>query len=118
MLKRVFDILLSFFGLLLLAPLFLIISLIILMDSPGGIFYKQIRIGKDRNSFFLFKFRSMASGSDKKGLLTIGNKDIRVTRIGYYLRKYKLDELPQLINVLAGYCPICSKIFVMASGYT
>lgn len=102
MLKRIFDILFSFIGLIVLLPLFLLISLFILIDSPGGVFYKQKRIGKNRKDFLLLKFRSMCSGADKNGLLTVGNKDSRVTKAGYYLRKYKLDELPQLINVLKG----------------
>lgn len=74
----------------------------ITLDSKGGIFYKQVRIGKNLKPFKLFKFRSMYTDADKKGLLTVGNNDIRITKIGYYLRKYKLDELPQLINVLIG----------------
>ena len=102
MIKRIFDIVFSFIGLLLLSPLFLFISLFILIDSKGGVFYKQKRIGKNRGSFLLFKFRSMYADSDKKGLLTVGSKDVRVTKAGYLLRKYKLDELPQLINVLKG----------------
>lgn len=102
MLKRIFDILFSFIGLIILLPLFLLISLFILIDSPGRVFYKQKRIGKNRKDFLLLKFRSMGSGADKKGLLTVGNRDSRVTKAGYYLRKYKLDELPQLINVLKG----------------
>jgi len=72
------------------------------MDSKGGVFYRQIRVGKDDTDFYLLKFRTMQSGSDKKGLLTVGNRDKRVTRVGYHLRKYKLDELPQLFNVLFG----------------
>lgn len=102
MLKRVFDIVCSFVGILLLLPIFLLIALLITLDSRGGIFYRQIRVGKDNKDFFLLKFRTMQSGADKKGLLTVGSKDSRVTRVGYYLRKYKLDELPQLFNVLFG----------------
>jgi lipopolysaccharide/colanic/teichoic acid biosynthesis glycosyltransferase len=74
----------------------------ILIDSRGGTFYRQLRVGKNDREFYLLKFRTMQSGSDKKGLLTVGSRDSRVTRIGYYLRKYKLDELPQLFNVLFG----------------
>ena len=102
MAKRLFDIFFSLFGLILLSPLFIVLSVIILFDSKGGIFYKQIRVGKNGIDFKLYKFRSMRIGSDKKGLLTIGGKDNRITRSGYFIRKYKLDELPQLINVLIG----------------
>lgn len=72
------------------------------MESPGGIFYKQVRIGKGGQSFNLLKFRSMRSDSDKQGKLTVGMRDARITRIGYFIRKYKLDEFPQFINVLKG----------------
>lgn len=102
MLKRSFDIISSLLGLLILLPFFLIISILIILDSKGGIFYRQVRVGKNNIDFKLFKFRTMASGSDKKGLLTVGGRDSRITKIGYYLRKYKLDELPQLLNVLFG----------------
>lgn len=81
-------------------PIFLLLALLILLDSKGGIFYKQIRVGKNGKDFLLLKFRSMKTDADKKGLLTVGGNDSRITRIGYYIRKYKLDELPQLINVL------------------
>ena len=87
---------------MILLPFFIIISLIIIIDSRGGIFYRQVRVGKGGRDFKLFKFRSMVSNADKKGLLTVGGRDSRITRTGYYLRKYKLDELPQLINVLIG----------------
>jgi lipopolysaccharide/colanic/teichoic acid biosynthesis glycosyltransferase len=100
--KRLFDIFFSFIGLVLLLPVFIILSLLIVIDSRGGIFYRQVRVGKDGRDFRLFKFRSMVSNADKKGLLTVGGKDSRITRIGYFIRKYKLDELPQLLNVLAG----------------
>jgi lipopolysaccharide/colanic/teichoic acid biosynthesis glycosyltransferase len=102
MTKRLFDIFFSFIGLLILLPVFLIISLLIVIDSRGGVFYRQVRVGKDGKDFRLFKFRSMVTEADKKGLLTVGGRDSRVTKIGYYLRKYKLDELPQLLNVLNG----------------
>lgn len=72
------------------------------LDSKGPIFYMQTRVGKNNKDFKLFKFRSMRVGSDKKGLITIGGRDPRVTRSGYFIRKYKLDEFPQLINVLIG----------------
>lgn len=102
MVKRVFDIFFSLFGLVLLFPLLLFISIAIVLDSGGGIFFRQIRVGKDNVDFKMFKFRTMRTGSDKKGLLTIGDKDNRVTKVGYFLRKYKIDELPQLINILKG----------------
>ena len=102
MLKRLFDIFFSLIGLIFLLPFFLIIALLIIIDSRGGIFYKQIRVGKGNTDFYLFKFRSMATNSDKKGLLTVGGRDSRITRMGYFIRKYKIDELPQLINVLFG----------------
>ena len=73
-----------------------------MVDSRGGVFYRQTRVGKDGRDFRLYKFRSMRSGSDKRGLITVGAKDARITKVGYFLRKYKLDELPQLINVLKG----------------
>lgn len=102
MLKRLFDILLSLIGLLLLSPVFAVISIFILVDSKGGIFFKQSRVGKGEKDFSLFKFRTMRENSENAGLLTIGARDNRVTPVGFYLRKYKLDELPQLINVLLG----------------
>lgn len=102
LLKRVFDIVCSLLGILLLLPIFILIALLIILDSRGGVFYRQVRVGKNNKDFFLLKFRTMQTGADKKGLLTVGSKDSRVTRIGYYLRKYKLDELPQLFNVLFG----------------
>lgn len=100
--KRIFDGLFSSIGLIFISPIFILLSILIALDSQGGIFYKQVRIGKNMRPFKLLKFRTMYANSDKKGLLTVGNKDNRITRIGYYLRKYKLDELPQLINVLIG----------------
>ena len=99
---RFFDIFFSFFGLILLSLLFLIIAVSIVCDNRGGIFYKQIRAGKDGIDFKLYKFRTMTVGSDKGSLITIGARDTRITKVGYFLRKYKLDELPQLINVLLG----------------
>jgi len=102
MLKRLFDVLFSFIGLVVLAPVLLMIALAIVVESRGGIFYIQDRVGKGNRDFKLIKFRSMVLGSDKKGLLTVGNKDSRITTIGSFIRKYKLDELPQLFNVLRG----------------
>jgi len=100
--KRIFDIFFSFFGILLLIPFFLIISILILIDSKGGILYKQERTGRYSSIFKVFKFRTMRPDSFSKGALTVGSRDARITNIGYYLRKYKLDELPQLFNVLFG----------------
>jgi lipopolysaccharide/colanic/teichoic acid biosynthesis glycosyltransferase len=102
MIKRLFDIGLSLITLMILLPLFLLIAIAIKFNSRGSAFYKQARVGKDGNEFELFKFRTMYLNSDRAGLLTIGSKDYRITGIGYWLRKYKLDELPQLLNVLKG----------------
>ena len=99
---RACDIVLSLFGLLILSPLFLIVALWIVLDNPGPVFYRQMRVGKDNKDFGLLKFRSMRVGADKMSLITIGDRDPRVTRAGYYIRRYKLDELPQLVNVLVG----------------
>ncbi len=100
--KRIFDIIISFFVLLFFFPFGLIISLLIIFSSKGGVFYKQKRVGKNGVSFNLLKFRSMKPDSDKLGQLTIGMKDPRITKIGLFLRKSKLDEFPQFINVLFG----------------
>lgn len=99
---RFFDILFSIIGLVLLSPLFTVLYFLIRIESQGGGFYSQERIGKNGKPFKLFKFRSMRIGSDKKGLITIGEKDNRITETGFILRKYKLDELPQLWNVFIG----------------
>lgn len=100
--KRLFDIVASGCGLILLFPLFIILSIWIKFDSEGSIFYKQVRVGRYNKDFYLYKFRSMRVGSDKKGLITVGDRDPRITNSGYFIRKYKLDEFPQLINVLKG----------------
>jgi lipopolysaccharide/colanic/teichoic acid biosynthesis glycosyltransferase len=102
MLKRLFDIIVSIIGIIILSPFFIVISIGIIFTSAGGAFYRQIRVGKNGKEFKLFKFRTMRKGADKSGQLTIGMRDRRITTIGYYLRKYKLDELPQLFNVLIG----------------
>ncbi|MDD6001976.1 MAG: sugar transferase [Bacteroidales bacterium] len=99
---RFFDILFSFLGLVILSPLFVIIWLIIILTSKGGGFYKQIRVGKDGEDFPLYKFRSMRKDADKGSLITVGGRDPRITRIGYFIRRFKIDELPQLFNVLKG----------------
>ena len=100
--KRMFDILASGFGLLILSPLFLILAVWIPLDSPGPVFYRQTRVGRGGRDFRIFKFRTMRVGADKGSLVTIGGRDPRVTRAGSFLRRLKLDELPQLINVLVG----------------
>ena len=100
--KRLFDIILCLTGILFLLPLGLILSISVLIGSKGPVFYIQQRVGKNNQDFGLFKFRTMFVNSDKKGLLTVGNSDKRITKTGGFLRKFKLDELPQLINVLIG----------------
>lgn len=102
MLKRIFDIICSLLGLIILLPILLLISLLVIINNGFPVFYLQTRVGKNSSDFKLFKFRSMYKDADKKGLLTVGGRDPRVTPIGYFLRKYKLDELPQLLNVLFG----------------
>ena len=100
--KRLFDIIASGIGLLLLCPLFLIIGIWIKLDSSGPIFYRQVRVGRNNQDFRIFKFRSMRTDADKGSLVTIGGRDPRITRSGYFIRKFKIDELPQLINVFVG----------------
>ena len=100
--KRLFDIVASGLGLLLLSPLFLLVAIWIKLDSPGPVFYRQVRVGRYNRDFRIFKFRSMRVGADKGSLVTIGGRDPRVTRSGYFIRKFKIDELPQLINVFIG----------------
>lgn len=103
MLIRFFDILFSAIGLVLLSPVLLIVYLLIYIESKGGGFYAQERIGKDGKPFNLYKFRTMHIGADTVGpLITIGGRDPRITRMGYLVRKYKIDELPQLWNVFIG----------------
>ena len=99
---RLFDIFFSALGLILLSPLFIVLYVLIKTSSKGGAFYVQERIGKDGKPFGLYKLRTMRTGSDSEGLLTIGEHDNRITRIGYLLRKTKIDELPQLLNVVKG----------------
>jgi lipopolysaccharide/colanic/teichoic acid biosynthesis glycosyltransferase len=99
---RLFDIFFSALGLIILFPFFVVFYLLIRIESKGGAFYIQERIGKNGKPFGLYKFRTMRVGSDTEGLLTVGERDSRITRIGYILRKTKIDELPQLLNVLKG----------------
>lgn len=100
--NRFFDLLLSSIGIVLLSPFLTLISLAIALDSKGGVFFTQVRVGKDGTHFHLLKFRTMRPASEAAGQLTIGARDPRITGIGHFLRSYKLDELPQLVNVLMG----------------
>ena len=100
--KRLFDIVASGLGLVFLSPLFLILAIWIKLDSSGSVFYRQVRVGRWNKDFRIFKFRSMRVGADKGSLVTIGGHDPRITRSGYFIRKFKFDELPQLINVFLG----------------
>lgn len=100
--KRLFDIVASGCGLLFLSPIFLFLAIWIKLDSEGPVFYRQVRVGRKNLDFKIFKFRSMRMGADKMGLITVGGCDSRVTHSGYFIRKYKLDEFPQLINVFIG----------------
>ena len=100
--KRLFDMVASGCGLLVLSPVFLFLAIWIKLDSEGPVFYRQVRVGRNNKDFRIFKFRSMRVGSDKTGLITVGGHDPRVTRSGYVIRKYKLDEFPQIINVFIG----------------
>lgn len=100
--KRLFDIIASALGLIVLSPLFLVLAVWIKVDSKGPVFYRQTRVGWHNKDFRIFKFRSMRVGSDRGSLVTIGGRDPRITKSGYYIRKYKLDEFPQLINVFIG----------------
>lgn len=100
--KRLFDIVASGLGIIVLSPLFFILAFWIVLDSKGPVFYRQNRVGRFNKDFRMLKFRSMAEGSDKGSLVTVGTRDSRITRAGYFLRKSKLDELPQLFNVLVG----------------
>lgn len=100
--KRLIDIVLSGVGLLVLSPLLLMIACFIKLESKGGIFFKQLRVGKNQQNFYLVKFRTMHLNAEQFGQLTVGMRDPRITRVGYFLRRYKLDELPQLLNVFVG----------------
>ena len=100
--KRLFDLLFSTIGLIVLSPLFVVLAIWIRLDSPGPVFYRQVRVGRHNKDFRIFKFRSMRVGSDKGCLITVGGRDPRITRSGYFIRQSKLDEIPQLINVFLG----------------
>jgi lipopolysaccharide/colanic/teichoic acid biosynthesis glycosyltransferase len=100
--KRLFDILFSGFVIICFLPIGGILAILILVESKGGVFFKQERIGRNGIPFYLLKFRSMMTDSESKGKITVGTRDPRITKIGFYIRKYKLDEFPQFINVLKG----------------
>ena len=102
MIKRLFDILFAFSMLVLFSPLLMLLSLWVALDSRGGVFFGQQRVGINQRPFKLWKFRTMHPQSELHGQLTVGSSDKRITRAGYFLRKYKVDELPQLWNVLMG----------------
>ena len=99
---RFLDFIFSLLGIILLFPVFLVLYFTVRLESKGGGFYKQLRVGRGGTDFYFYKFRSMRIGADKQGLITVGGRDSRITRIGHFIRKYKLDELPQLFNVLKG----------------
>lgn len=102
MLKRLFDIVASAMGLLTFSPVFLVVAVLIKMDSPGPVFYRGLRIGRYGQPFRVFKFRTMEMNAERVGGPSTPEDDPRITRIGRVLRRYKIDELPQLINVLDG----------------
>lgn len=102
MVKRLVDLIFSLAGLIVLTPVFLVIAIAIKLNSAGPVFYLQQRVGRDGSLFWLFKFRSMHVHADKLTAITVGKRDHRITSVGYFLRKFKIDELPQLINVLKG----------------
>ncbi|MEI8116637.1 MAG: sugar transferase [Flavobacteriia bacterium] len=100
--KRIFDVLFSGLVLICFIPIGLVLAILILLESKGGVFFKQVRIGKNGTPFYLFKFRSMFIDAESLGKITIGSRDPRITRVGFYIRRYKLDEFPQFINVIRG----------------
>ncbi len=102
MVKRIFDILVSGLALMVLSPLLLLIVLVVASTSPGGAFFRQVRVGRNGRAFRLLKFRSMRPDSESRGQITVGGRDPRITSVGFFLRKSKLDELPQLLNVFVG----------------
>ena len=99
---RLSDFVFSFICLVVILPILLLIAIAIKLTSKGPVFFKQVRVGKNGTDFTLLKFRTMQVNADNKGLLTVGGRDARITPLGYYLRKFKIDELPQIINVLKG----------------
>lgn len=100
--KRAFDVLVSLIVLVLFFPIGLLLAFLIVIESKGGVFYYQERVGRDQQLFSLIKFRSMRMNAELLGQLTVGSRDPRITKVGYFIRKFKLDEFPQFINVLKG----------------
>ena len=109
LIKRVFDFFASAAGLIFLSPAFLVIALLIKKSSPGPVFFRQVRVGKDQKPFEIYKFRTMAMRREEGKKITVG-KDRRITSIGSVLRKYKLDEFPQLINVFKGEMSLVGRV--------
>ena len=99
---RLSDFVFSFICLVVILPILLLVAIAIKLTSKGPVFFNQVRVGKNGTDFTLLKFRTMQVNADNKGLLTVGGRDARITPLGYYLRKFKIDELPQIINVLKG----------------
>ena len=102
MIKRIFDIIFSSFGLIVISPLFLIIGLMIKLNSPGPVFFRGKRVGRREKPFRIYKFRTMIADAEKMGGPSTASDDVRLTGIGKFLKRYQLDEFPQLINVLKG----------------
>lgn len=100
--KRLLDIVASGLGLLVLSPIMIVLAILVVLDSPGGVFFRGERVGLHGKTFRIFKFRSMIPDCEGKGKWNVGDKDDRITKMGHFLRKSKLDELPQLLNVLKG----------------
>ena len=100
--KRIFDIIVALILLIIISPVLLIVALAVALDSPGGVFYRQVRVTQYGKEFRIHKFRTMVSGADKIGSLVTVGADARITKVGAFLRKYRIDELPQLIDVLQG----------------
>ncbi|MDB7642130.1 sugar transferase [Ligilactobacillus ruminis] len=101
-LKRIFDIVVSLVLIVLLSPLLLVLSILIVLDSEGGVFYRQERVTQYGRKFRIFKFRTMVADADKIGTQVTVSNDSRITRVGFVIRKYRLDEIPQLFNILLG----------------
>lgn len=99
--KRIFDFVSALVSLIVLLPVFLMTAILIKIDSCGPVFFRQARVGRNGAEFTIFKFRTMEQHAESKGQITIG-RDSRITRVGHVLRRYKLDELPQLLNILFG----------------
>jgi lipopolysaccharide/colanic/teichoic acid biosynthesis glycosyltransferase len=100
--KRLFDVVASSLALALLLPVLLVLAFAVASTSPGGAFFRQVRVGRHGRPFELLKFRSMRPGSEARGQITVGERDPRITGVGHFLRRTKLDELPQLLNILKG----------------